>query len=121
MKIIALSGSLRKESYTTKLLRAFQKRAPAEVTMEILDLSGLPMINEDLEADLPEDVKNLQASIRSADAALFATPEYNRSYSPVIKNAIDWGSRSDGESTWEGMPVGIVGATLYNLGTFGAQ
>jgi len=45
MKIIALSGSLRKESYTTKLLRAFQKRAPAEVTMEILDLSGLPMIN----------------------------------------------------------------------------
>jgi chromate reductase len=121
MKIIALSGSLRKESYTTKLLKAFQKYAPAEVTMEILDISKLPMINEDLEVDLPQSVTDLHASIRGADAALFATPEYNRSYSPVIKNAIDWGSRPDGDNAWEGMPAGVVGSTLYNLGTFGAQ
>lgn len=121
MKIIALSGSLRKGSYTAKLLKAFQKYAPADVTMEILDISQLPMINEDLEADLPQPVRDLHASIQSADAALFATPEYNRSYSPVIKNAIDWGSRPDDENAWEGMPAGVVGSTLYNLGTFGAQ
>lgn len=121
MKVIAISGSLRKESYTTKLLKAFQKRAPAGVVVDIFDISKLPMINEDLEADLPQTVKDLHAAIKDADAALFATPEYNRSYSPAIKNAIDWGSRPDGENAWESMPAGVVGATLYNLGAFGAQ
>jgi chromate reductase len=121
MRIIALSGSLRKESYTTKLLQAFKKYAPSEVEMEILNISTLPLINEDLEANLPQSVRDLYSAIRSADGALFATPEYNRSYSPVIKNAIDWGSRPDGESAWEGLPAGVVGSTLYNLGTFGAQ
>jgi len=121
MKIIAFSGSLRKESYTTKLVKAFQKYAPEGVELTLFDVSTLPMINEDLEANLPETVTKLHVAIKSADAALFATPEYNRSYSPVIKNAIDWGSRPDDENAWDGMPVGIVGSTLYNLGTFGAQ
>jgi chromate reductase len=121
MKIIALSGSLRKESYTTKLVRAFQKYAPEPADVDIIDISALPLINEDLEDNLPESVQSLHRSIKEADAALFATPEYNRSYSPVLKNAIDWGSRPDGQNAWDGMPAGVIGATLYNLGTFGAQ
>jgi len=121
MKFIILSGSLRKESFTTKLAKAFAARIPAGHEAIVLDISQLPMINEDLEADLPQSVKDLHATIKAADGVIFATPEYNRSYSPVIKNAIDWGSRPDGENAWEGMPAGVVGCTMYNLGAFGAQ
>lgn len=121
MKFIILSGSLRKESFTTKLAKAFVARVPAPHQASIVGISSLPFINEDLETDLPQTVSDLHASIKAADGVIFATPEYNRSYSPVLKNAIDWGSRPDGENAWEGMPAGVVGSTLYNLGTFGAQ
>jgi chromate reductase len=121
MKVIALSGSLRAESYTTKLVKAFKRQAPDGVEVTILDISTLPFINEDNENPLPQAVATFHSEVNSADAVIFATPEYNRSYSPVIKNAIDWGSRCDGDNAWEGMPAGVIGATLYNLGTFGAQ
>jgi chromate reductase, NAD(P)H dehydrogenase (quinone) len=121
MKFIILSGSLRKESFTTKLARAFIEHLPAEYEVNLIDISQLPFINEDLEADLPQPVRDLHTIIRAADGVIFATPEYNRSYSPVLKNAIDWGSRPDGENAWEGLPAGVIGSTLYNLGTFGAQ
>lgn len=121
MKFIILSGSLRKESFTTKLAKAFIDRVPTDHEAHIVDISELPLINEDLEANLPQSVSDLHVAIKQADGVIFATPEYNRSYSPVLKNAIDWGSRPDGESAWEGMPAGVVGCTLYNLGAFGAQ
>ena len=121
MKFIILSGSLRKESFTTKLAKGFIEHVPAPHEATIIDISNLPLINEDLEIDLPQTVSDLHTSIKAADGVIFATPEYNRSYSPVLKNAIDWGSRPDGENAWEGMPAGVVGSTLYNLGTFGAQ
>ena len=121
MKFIILSGSLRKESFTTKLAKAFVERVPAGHEVRIVDISQLPLINEDLEANLPQPVLDLHEAIKAADGVIFATPEYNRSYSPVLKNAIDWGSRPDGESAWEGMPAGVIGCTLYNLGAFGAQ
>lgn len=121
MKFIILSGSLRKESFTTKLAKAFVERVPAGHEAQIADISQLPLINEDLETDLPQSVRDLHEAIKSADGVIFATPEYNRSYSPVLKNAIDWGSRPDGDNAWESMPAGVVGCTLYNLGAFGAQ
>jgi chromate reductase len=121
MKIIALSGSLRAESYTTKLVKAFQRYAPNDVDIEIVDISKLPFINQDLEAELPQSVIDLHTTINKADAVIFATPEYNRSYSPVLKNAIDWGSRPAGKNAWNGLPAGVIGSTLYSLGTFGAQ
>src|SRR5450432_4202965 len=105
IKVVTFSGSLRKESYTTKLIKAFQKSAPTDTTVDIIDISNLPFINEDLENDLPQVVKDLHEKITSADAILFATPEYNRSYSPVLKNAIDWGSRPEGKNKWVGKPV----------------
>jgi len=119
-KIIAFCGSLRAESFTLKLLKAFRKSAPKAVTLQIIDISTLPFINEDLEQRPPAMVKKLHSTIRSADAVLFATPEYNRSYSPVIKNAIDWGSRPEGKNKWEGKPAGIIGCSPYRHGGFGA-
>jgi len=121
INVAAFSGSLRKESYTTKLVRAFQTRAPNGVSVEIIDISQLPLFNQDLELDLPQVVQDLHASIRGADAILLATPEYNRSYSPVIKNALDWGSRPAGQNAWNAKPAAVVGATPYSLGAFGAQ
>lgn len=118
-KIIAFSGSLRKDSYTTQLLRAFAKAAPTKVDFEIVSIADLPFINQDLETDLPASVKALHKSIKSADAVLFATPEYNRSYSPVIKNAIDWGSRPEGKNAWDGLPAAVIGCSPYSLGGFG--
>ncbi|SDL81450.1 NAD(P)H-dependent FMN reductase [Pedobacter sp. ok626] len=120
LKIAAFSGSLRKESYTTKLVKAFQHLAPNGVTVEIIDISQLPFINQDLEEDLPQQVKDLHNSIQNADAIILATPEYNRSYSPVLKNALDWGSRPAGQNKWDGKATVVLGCTPYNLGAFGA-
>ena len=117
----AFSGSLRKESYTTKLVKAFRQFAPKDVTVDLIDISRLPLLNEDLENNLPQSVKELHASIERADAILLATPEYNRSYSPVLKNALDWGSRPEGKNKWDAKPVAVVGCTPYALGAFGAQ
>jgi chromate reductase, NAD(P)H dehydrogenase (quinone) len=121
IKVAAFSGSLRKESFNTKLINAFQKLAPPDVTVDIIDISRLPLINEDLEADLPNAVRELHHSIESADAILLATPEYNRSYSPVLKNALDWGSRPEGQNKWNKKPAVVIGCTPYALGAFGAQ
>ena len=121
IKVAAFSGSLRKESFTTKLVKAFQQTAPDGITIQITDISQLPLINEDLEPDLPQSVKDLHGSIEGADAILLATPEYNRSYSPVLKNALDWGSRPEGQNKWDGKPTSVIGCTPYSLGAFGAQ
>ena len=121
INIIAFSGSLRKASYTTKLAKAFIESAPAGVNIELVDISQLPLINEDLEADLPEPVRVLRERVRGADAVLLATPEYNRSYTPALKNALDWASRPSGHNCWDGKPAAVVGCSPFTLGAFGAQ
>ncbi|WP_129715662.1 NADPH-dependent FMN reductase [Pedobacter sp. SYP-B3415] len=120
INVAAFSGSLRKDSFTTKTLKAFAALAPEGVTVNIVDISELPHINQDLEDDLPEPVKRLHEQALAADVVVLATPEYNRSYSPVIKNALDWGSRPQGNNCWDGKPVAVLGCTPYNLGAFGA-
>ena len=119
--VAAFSGSLRKESYTTKLVKAFGRFAPENVVLNIVEIGRLPLLNEDLEKKLPPSVKVLHREIEQADAILLATPEYNRSYSPVLKNALDWGSRPEGKNKWDTKPVAIIGCTPYALGAFGAQ
>jgi chromate reductase, NAD(P)H dehydrogenase (quinone) len=121
ISVAAFSGSLRRESYTTQLIKAFQKLAPATVDVKIVEIGKLPLLNQDLESDLPASVQELHREIESTDAILLATPEYNRSYSPVLKNALDWGSRPEGKNKWKGKPVAVIGCTPYNLGAFGAQ
>lgn len=119
--VAAFSGSLRAGSFTTKLVKAFQKLAPSGVEVRIIPIGDLPLFNQDMEENLPQPVKDLHKSIEDADAVLLATPEYNRSYSPVLKNALDWGSRPEGQNKWKGKPVAVVGCTPYSLGAFGAQ
>jgi chromate reductase len=120
IKIAAFSGSLRKKSYTTALVHHFQKLAPADVNFEFIDISMLPFINQDLEQDLPKAVIDLHYSIAETDAVLLASPEYNRSYSPVLKNALDWGSRPAGKNKWDKKPVALIGCSPHALGGFGA-
>lgn len=121
ISIAAFSGSLRKDSYNTKLIKAFEQLAPEGVIIQTIDIGKLPLLNQDLETDLPQTVKDLHNSLDNADAILFATPEYNRSYSPVLKNALDWGSRPQGQNRWNKKPAIVVGCTPSALGTFGAQ
>lgn len=86
MKIIGISGSLRKESYNSALLRAAQELLPAGMQLEIADISAIPLYNGDVEvAHFPESVIALREKIRKADGLLIATPEYNYSMSGVIK------------------------------------
>jgi chromate reductase len=118
--VAAFCGSLRKESYTLKLVKAFQTAVPEGIAFSIVEIGQLPLLNEDLEAKLPQAVIELHGKIERANAILLATPEYNRSYSPVLKNALDWGSRPAGKNKWAKKPVGIVGCTPYALGAFGA-
>lgn len=120
IKIAVFSGSLRRESYTTKLARAFIELAPKNVRAELITgLDSLPFFNEDIEQNPPQVVKDYIKKLHEFDAFLFATPEYNRSFTAVLKNAIDWPSRSE-ELIFYKKPAAVVGITPYNLGAFGA-
>ncbi|MCL4403746.1 NAD(P)H-dependent oxidoreductase, partial [Patescibacteria group bacterium] len=105
IKILGISGSLRKGSYHTQLLKAAQSLAPQGVTVDIAGIGDLPLFNQDLEQDPPESVKELKRRIKESDAVLFVTPEYNYSVPGVLKNAIDWASRPYGDSAWSGKPA----------------
>ena len=111
IRLLGVSGSLRRGSYNTALLRAAKALGPQDVGLEIFDLSDLPMYNGDLEAGGdPDPVSDLKRAIREADGVVFASPEYNHSFSGVIKNAIDWASRDRGPGSLMGKPVTMVGA-----------
>ena len=121
-KICAMSGSLRKNSFNTAALRAAQELAPAGVTIEIADLSDIPLYDEDLrhEGSFPDSVKRLRGQIAAADGILFASPEYNYSVSGVLKNAIDWASRAPAQP-FDGKAYAILGAASGILGTSRGQ
>ena len=121
VRILGIAGSLRKASFNRAALRAAQQLVPADATLEIFDLDGIPPFNEDDEKTLPPRVAELKAEIRGADAILIVTPEYNYSIPGVLKNAIDWGSRPYGDNAWDGKPVAIMGASVGAMGTARAQ
>lgn len=120
-KIAVIVGSLRKESFNLKTAKALISLAPESLSMELLNISSLPMFNEDLEGNPPNEWVALRKKIRDADGLLFLTPEYNRSVPGVLKNAIDVGSRPYGENSWDGKPAGIVSVSFGNIGGFGAN
>lgn len=121
MKILGISGSLRQQSFNTASLRAAQSLLPAEVEMELADLSGIPMYDQDLrDQDVPESVITLATQIQQADALLFATPEYNYSISGALKNAIDWVSRQS-PNPFNGKPAAMMSASMSMLGGVRAQ
>ncbi len=121
MNIIAISGSLRKDSFNTALLRAFRAIAPADMQIEITPIDALPFFNEDLEASVPDAVLSFKEAIATADGVIIATPEYNRSIPGVLKNAIDWASRPYGKNSFAKKAVLISGVSIGNIGTAVAQ
>ena len=111
LRILAISGSLRKASVNTGLLRAAQEIAPDGMEITIFDIKDLPFYNGDVEAQGdPAPVVALKSAVRDADAVLFATPEYNWGTSGALKNAIDWASRDREEGSLMGKPGTIIGA-----------
>lgn len=120
-KVLGIAGSLRKDSFNKSLLRAAAKLVPDGLEIEIVDIAEIPLFNQDLEANLPEVVKDFKIKIEAADAILFVTPEYNYSIPGVLKNAIDWASRPYGQNSFEGKPVAIMGASGGMSGTIRAQ
>jgi len=120
---VTLAGSLRTGSYNQRLLDAAAELAPQTLSLNRYEeLAAVPLFNEDVEArGLPSGVRKLCEAIRTADALLVATPEYNQSIPGVLKNAIDWLSRPACEGVLEGKPVGIIGVTVGPWGTRFAQ
>lgn len=121
LKVAILVGSLRKASLTRKVANALITVAPSSLKCSILEIGDLPLYNEDLETEAPAPWTRFRSEMRASDAALFLTPEYNRSMPGSIKNAIDVGSRPPGKSVFDGMPAGVVSVTPYKLGAFGAN
>lgn len=121
LRFLAISGSLRKASFNSAALAAVRKLAPPHLTIEIADISGFPLYDDDVRlAGYPAAVETLRAQIAAADAVIFATPEYNFSVSGVLKNAIDWASRPPSQP-FDGKPIAILGASLGPTGTARAQ
>ncbi len=120
-KIAVIVGSLRKESFNLKTAKAMMDLAPESLDLELMDISGLPMFNEDLEGNPPKEWVDLRKEIKAADGLLFFTPEYNRSVPGVLKNAIDVGSRPYGENSWNGKPAAIVSVSIGAISGFGAN
>lgn len=121
LKILGFAGSLREASYNRGALRAAKELAPNDLKIEIFDLEGIPMFNEDLESKPAEIVTKFREKIKTADAILIATPEYNYSIPGVLKNAIDWASRPYAKGAIVGKPVAILGASPGIFGTARAQ
>ena len=122
IKILGISGALRKGSTNTGLLRALKDMAPAHITIDIATLHGIPLYDGDDEAahGNPQAVKDLDARIRGADGIVFGCPEYNFSVPGVLKNGIDWLSRGGSPFIWK--RVGLVGAgDGHYLGTGRSQ
>jgi chromate reductase len=121
VSILGLAGSLRKGSYNKALLRTTSELVPEDATLEVFDLEGIPLFNQDFENQLPEGVKEFKNKIRSADAVLIVTPEYNYSIPGVLKNAIDWASRPPSDNVWKGKPVALMSASTGRFGGARAQ
>jgi chromate reductase len=125
MRILAVSGSLRADSYNTKLLWAAIDAAPEGVEIELYDPAGiaaLPLYDQDLDqADAPESVEQVRRDWDEADAILFATPEYNGSVPGGLKNAVDWASRPVREAALTNKTVAVIGASPGQFGAMWAQ
>ena len=123
MRVLAISGSLRRDSHNTALMRTAAELLPPSVELEFFD--GLKLVEpydqDDDTGSGPEGARRLRDAISSADAVLIATPEYNRSIPGVLKNALDWASRPKGDNALWGKPVAVVGASTGMFGGVWAQ
>jgi chromate reductase len=123
MVVLGISGSLRRDSHNTKLLRAAEELLPPDAELVVFDgLESVPPYNEDRDGEKPPaGAAALRDAIAGADAVLFATPEYNGSVPGQLKNAVDWASRPHRTSVLWGKPVAVVGASTGTYGAVWAQ
>ncbi len=124
MRVLGISGSLRRDSFNSALLRAAAERLPDGVEFVAFErLAEIPAYDADLEesAEAPAAVADLRQAMREADAVLVVTPEYNHSIPGALKNALDWASRPAGESALMGTPAAVLGASTGMFGAVWAQ
>ncbi len=123
MNILAISGSLRKDSHNSKLLAAAAKLFPGDVDIEFYDdLKAVPPYDEDDDVEpSPPAVARLREAIAGADGLLIATPEYNSSVPGQLKNALDWASRPIATNVLRNKPVAVIGASTGAFGAVWAQ
>ncbi len=115
--VAVLVGSLRRDSINRRFAEALARLAQPKLTFQFVDIADLPLYNQDLESHLPAAVERFKREIEAADAVLFVTPEYNRSFSAALKNAVEWGNRPWGKNSWTDKPAAIIGATPGAIGT----
>ena len=121
LRLLGVSGSLRRDSYNSALLRAATPLLPAGLTLELAELHGIPLYDGDLEAQgLPAAVHTFREAIRAADGVLIASPEYNSGVPGMLKNAMDWASRGK-DQPFAGKPVVLVSASPGGFGGVRAQ
>jgi chromate reductase len=119
--VVGIVGSLRRQSFSRRLALALASVAPGPLKLELAPIGGLPLYNQDEDADPPAPWREFRERVRRADAVLFVTPEYNRSIPGALKNAIDVGSRPYGHSAWNGKPCAVVSCSPGSQGAFGAN
>ncbi len=121
LRLLGISGSLRRDSFNTALLRAASTLVPEGVSLEVRTLHGIPLYDGDVEAQgIPAEVTALREAIRAADGLVLSSPEYNNSVPGVFKNAIDWLSRGAGQP-FAGKPLVLVSASPGGFGGARAQ
>jgi len=121
LRVLAIAGSLRRDSFNRRLLHAAAELAPPGMGIDVFDaITAIPLFNEDFESPAPPAVDELRSAVASADALLIATPEYNQSLPGVVKNLVDWLSRGQ-PSVLDGKSMAILGATAGQWGTRLAQ
>jgi chromate reductase len=123
MLVLGISGSLRRGSHNTLLLRAAAELLPQGVELELWDgLRDVPAYDEDLDGEpAPAAVAALRDAVAKSDAVLIATPDYNHSIPGALKNALDWASRPLAGNAFRGKPVAVVGSSMGIFGAVWAQ
>lgn len=121
LKIGVLVGSIRQASANASLARALESLAPKSLAFQRIRIDDLPLYNPDDDASPVPQVQRLREEVRACDGILFVTPEYNRSFPGLLKNAIDHASRPYGKSAWSGKPAAVIGVSPGAAGTSMAQ
>lgn len=118
---LVLIGGISRDSLNRRLFNEILKHYNGKLSFSKFEIEKLPYYSQDIENSHIPVVEEFKAIIGKSQAILFITPEYNRSFPGVLKNALDWGSRPAGQNVWNGKPAAIMGASTGAIGTFGAQ
>jgi chromate reductase len=119
--ILALVGGISADSINRKLFGFFKEAAREALEFDEFEIKSLPFFSQDIEENPPAAAADFKERVKACDGILIITPEYNRSFPGVLKNALDWGSRPYGQNLWAGKPAGLIGTSPGAVGAFGAQ